>query len=209
MATGQCVVNGIGVNNAGLVGYGVDSEAGASVRMRTPQEFFLGVDDAAAFSFVYEGVTSIRGVASDAWITFRPYERFSNTVNLTNSIYEIFFTVPQWNVFSLDSRNLNPAVMRLQWKGTLNTPGGSRPFSQYIDFVGFDDVRPPTDLFDTSAHCQNASDYVVMTMMVPGSIQTADTNALKDSIRQNFIKFAQPLNVRPLQIGNMQVRERV
>lgn len=202
---GQCVVNGIGPNDAGLVGYGVDSEAGTTVQMRTPQQFFLGVDDAAAFSFVYEGVTLIRDVMADAWITSRPFERFSDTVNLTNSTYEIFFTSPQWNVFSIDSMNVNPAIMRLQWAGILNTPSGSSNFSQYVDFVGFADVQPGIDVFDMSAHCQGPSDYILLTMMVPGSIKTADTGMLTGSIRQNFINFARPLNVRPLQIGNVQV----
>lgn len=202
---GQCTASAIGPNNQGLAGYDIDSEAGLTVRMRTPNEFFLGVDDAAEFSFVYEGTTSVRGILSDAWITFRPFEKFNNVVNLTNATYEIFFTSPEWKSYSVDAMNANPAVVRLQWAGTLNFPGGSIPYSQYVDFVDFDDVQPSIDVFDMSALCQSASDYVVLTMMVPGNIQTVDIGMLKGSIRQNLINLAQPLNVRPLQIGNIQV----
>ena len=202
---GQCTASAIGPNNQGLAGYGIDSEAGLTVRMRTPKEFFLGVDDAAEFSFVYEGTTSVRGILSDAWITFRPFEKFNDVVNLTNATYEIFFTSPEWKSYSVDAMNANPAIVRLQWAGTLNFPEGSIPYSQYIDFVDFDDVPSSVDVFDMSALCQSASDYVVLTMMVPGNIQTVDIGMLKGSIRQNLINLAQPLNVRPLQIGNIQV----
>ena len=202
---GQCTVDAIGPNSQGPASYSMDSEAGLTVRMRTPNEFFLGVDDAAEFSFVYEGTTLIRRILSDAWITFRPFEKFSNTVNLTNATYEIFFTSPQWSSYSVDAKTTNPAILRLQWTGTLNYPRGSIPFSQYVDFVDFDDVQPAVDVYDMSTHCQSASDYVVLTMMVPGTIQTVDISMLKGSIRQNLINFAWPLNVRPLQIGNIQI----
>ena len=78
--------------------------------------FFCGNE----FNYSYEGVSNILGVDVDSWVSIRDFEQISDNVNLTDAIYEVFFTRPGWVYTTTHSANTDPVPWHIKVTGTLS-----------------------------------------------------------------------------------------
>ena len=180
------------------------SNVGESGRphLRSPSDFlFLN-----QYNYSYEGVTNVRGVDVDSWVSIRDFQQFPNT-NLTNGLYEIFFTRPGWRIFNTHSVITDPIPWRINISGTFNTLNTtdnstiSWTGSFLWDFFGGSGDEPNFDVFDTSV-CLPPSEYWIATMGIPGQENGLDLRQLRRAVRQSVSTYAQ---VQPLQVGSIEV----
>ena len=165
--------------------------------------FFLGSE----FNYSYEGVSNIRGVDVDSWVSVRDFERVADAVNLTNAIYEVFFTRPGW-VYSTDrSVNSDPVPWRTIISGTVSvlnmTSNSTFQFNGtfQMDYFDFSTDEPNYDAFDISL-CSEPEDYHTILLIIPGQEKGLDFGQLRRNIRTSVSNYT---GVKPLQIGNIQV----
>ena len=165
--------------------------------------FFLGNE----FNYSYEGVSNVRGVDVDSWVSVRDFERVASAINLTDAIYEVFFTRPGW-IYSTDrSINTDPVPWRIKVSGTvsfLNRTDNSTIMNSgdfQTDYFDFSTDEPSYDAFDISL-CSGPDDYHTVLMIIPGQEKGLDFGQLRRNIRTSISNYT---GVKPLQIGNIQV----
>ena len=165
--------------------------------------FFLGSE----FNYSYEGVSSIRGVDVDSWVSVRDFERVAGAVNLTDTVYEVFFTQPGRTYFTGRSVNTAPVPWRIKITGGVSilnsTDNSTVKFngSYQADFFDFSTEEPPYDAFDISS-CSAPDDFFTMILTIPGQERGIDFGQLRRNIRTSVSNYT---DLRPLQIGNIQV----
>ena len=153
-------------------------------------------------------MSNIRGVDVDSWVSVRDFEKVAEAVNLTDTIYEVFFTRPGWIYATDRSINTDPVPWRIKITGgvsirnstdnsTINVNGTFQ-----IDYFDFSTSEPNYDSFDISL-CSGPDEYHTVLMMIPGQEKGLDFGRLRRNIRTSVSNFT---GVRPLQIGNIQVR---
>ena len=173
-------------------------------RLASPRDLLLLTNE---FNYSYEGVSTVRGVEVESWISYREFEPLG-TVNLTDTLYEIFFTRPEWSIGTTSSpASSEPSLWQLKISGvitylndTFNTTQ-SEEFSSTFDFFGFSSGEPDLDEFDTSV-CVSASDYYIVILYIPTEGVDVDYSLLPRNVRSGLADFT---DVQPLQIGNIQV----
>ena len=93
------------------------------------------------FNYSYEGVTMIRGVPVEGWSSIREFESLRTRSNLTNGLYEIFFTRPGLQLNTVVSSSTDRALWRLKLSGSVNFnfngKSRTRNISVLNDFIGF------------------------------------------------------------------------
>ena len=165
--------------------------------------FFLGNE----FNYSYEGVSNIRGVDVDSWVSVRDFEKVAEAVNLTDTIYEVFFTRPGWIYATDRSVNNNPVPWRIKITGGVSvrnfTDNSTIKFKGVFetDFFDFSTDEPPYDAFDISS-CSAPEDFYTMVLILPGQERGIDFGQLRRNIRTSVTNYT---GLRPLQIGNIQV----
>ena len=166
--------------------------------------FFLGSE----FNYSYEGVSNIRGVDVDSWVSVRDFERLAAAVNLTNGVYEVFFTRPGW-IYSTDrSINSDPVPWRINIVGgmsILNMTDNSTfqvNGTFQLDYFDFSTDEPNYDAFDIVSLCAAPEDYHTILLIIPGQEKGIDFGQLRRNIRTSVSNYT---GVKPLQIGNIQV----
>ena len=172
-------------------------------QLRSPSDLFLQSNE---FNYSYEGVSNVRGVDVDSWVSIRDFEEFRPNNFLTDGLYEVFFTRPEWTVSTLNGNsNRDPIPWRLKVSGlfnfTFNGTNNATNFTAVYDLFGFSVEEPEFDIFDTSA-CFPPSEYHILTLSVPGNESGVDLSQLRRNVRLAIAAFAE---IPPLQIGNIQV----
>ena len=185
--------------------FDITTGEGDSLQLVSPNNFFfLGSE----FNYSYEGVSNIRGVDVDSWVSVRDFERVSPAVNLTNGIYEVFFTRPEWYYINGDAVNTDPLPWRVKFSGTVNflntSDNSTRMINQtfVLDFFAFSTDEPSYDAFDVSS-CSAPDDFYVLVMFIPKQGVDVNFGQLRRNIRGSVSNYT---GLRPLQIGNIQVR---
>ena len=165
--------------------------------------FFLGSE----FNYSYEGVSNIRGVDCDSWVSIRDFEQVAGAVNLSNATYEVFFTRPGWIYTTDRSINTDPVPWRIKLSGDVSFLNRSDNSTAKIsgtfqlDFFDFSADEPSYDSFDISL-CSGPEDYHTILMLIPSQGNVIDYGQLRRNIRTTVSKYT---GVKPLQIGNIQV----
>ena len=166
--------------------------------------FFLGNE----FNYSYEGVSRVRGVDVDSWVSVRDFERVTSSINLTDVIYEVFFTRPGVAYATDRSVNTGPVLWRIVITGTVNfgpfgnSSAGNVSLNPFVmDFFDFSTEEPPYDAFDISS-CSEPDDFYTMVMIIRGREESLDFGQLRRNIRTSVSNYT---GLRPLQIGNIQV----
>ena len=173
-------------------------------RLSSPSELFLLSNE---FNYSYEGVSTIRGVDVDSWISYREFETLRNS-NLTDATYEVFFTRPDWSFQSASSpASSTPIPWRVRLSGvstfmnsTTNLTESSN-FSSTFDLFGFNVGEPDLDVFDTSV-CINSSEYYILNILLRAVGSDVDFSLLRRNVRNGFAAYT---GMEMLQIGNIQV----
>ena len=175
-----------------------------TLRLVSPNNlFFLGSE----FNYSYEGVSNVRGVDVDSWVSVRDFEKVAGAINLTDTIYEVFFTRPGWVYSSDHSVNTDPVPWRSITTGTLtflnytDNSTVSLNATYELDFFDFSTEEPPFDVFDISS-CSAPDDYHTMVLILPSQEAGIDFGQLRRSVRTSVANYT---GLRPLQIGNIQV----
>ena len=171
-----------------------------SLQLVSPNNFFFLGNE---FNYSYEGVSNIRGVDVDSWISLRDVEKVAGAINYTDVVYEVFFTRPGW-VYTTDrSINTEPVPWRLKLSGVAQYSEyiGAANLSYEMDFFDFSTDEPPYDAFDISS-CSAPEDYYTMILIIPGQERGVDFGQLRRNIRTGVTNYT---GLRPLQIGNIQV----
>ena len=169
-------------------------------QLKSPNELFFQNNE---FNFTYEGVSNVRGVDVDSWVSIRDFQEFGPASSITNGLNEVFFTRPEWNVSTLNGYNEGPIPWRLAIRGmlTVNSTANATNFTAVYDIYSFSEQEPDFDIFDTSV-CYTPSEYHILTLAVPGNESGVDLRQFRRNIRLSVAGYAA---IPPLQVGNIQV----
>ena len=154
-----------------------------------------------ASNFVYEGLTTERGIDAEAWITFIPMEsgRQPNSTILNRTTL-IYFTAPGWKVpFGTPGQQI---PIHIHSKGIFKPNETAEfPFSVQSSLFDFDLSEPDYDVFDASL-CFGPSNSTELMFTLPGVINGTNLASLRSYIRKALSKFTSaPLS----QFGGIQV----
>ena len=175
-------------------------------QLRSPTDFFrLGT----GYNFSYEGVTSIRGIEADAWISIRdsfPLSVANNT--LDNATVEVFYSRPGWTSRSLYSTSSDPIPLAINLTGIIVNRScddemceNAMEFSAFYNIFDFSSQEPDFDVFDTS-FCSTPGEYDILSLIIPGQEGGMDLSQLRRSVRLGLTGWA---GIPALQVSNIQV----
>ena len=164
-----------------------------------------------ASSYVYEGVSRLRDVDTESWITLIDRQVFSNRTVFTDGYVQVYYTHPNWSISSsLNSRS----NMSVPWQyfvsgtythrldnGTLVTYNGTNAYH----VLEFQTVELDFDVFDVSI-CFGLGQYSRFRLTLPlpagTSLASVDQTLLKSKVR---MALSQAVNVPASRIGGIHV----
>lgn len=158
-------------------------------------------------NYTYEGVTTIRGVGVDSWITVFERMNFSYGAYMTNGVFEVFFTRPEYTVGTDRSPGGVAVPWRLNARGLLNTVNAtnnvtmSKNVSYIIDFSDFSANEPPYDAFDVSV-CFSGDETHTVLLIFNTSRVGIDFNTFRTNLRASIVAATK---IKPLQVNNIHV----
>ena len=157
------------------------------------------------FNYSYEGVSTIRGVEVDSWVSIRDFEALPGNANLTNAVYEVFFTRPGVTVVNEHSVTTTPVLLRAKLSGDfyalVNNSVASFTRSLQYDFFDISTQEPPYDAYDVSS-CYDVEDVVSVTLRIPGQLTRFDLGDLRENIRVAISNYT---GILPLQVAGVNV----
>lgn len=164
------------------------------------------------FDYSYEGVTTVRGVEVDAWISVRNVHQFESG-NLTDAVFEFFFTRPDYTVSTDRSSGEVSIPWRITIRGTASytltnftantTELVNREVDAVIDFFDFSSMEPPYDAYDVSL-CSSEDETHTMVFAFNTSQAGIDFGRFRSNLRAAVV---QATGIKPLQVNNIQVRQ--
>lgn len=176
-------------------------DEGGNPQLRPPNQlfFFRGLN------YTYKGVSTVRGVEVDSWIATSEFIVLSPVLNITNGIYEVFFTRPGYTV----STDRSPGESMVPWRvivtGTYyldddgNITSGNSSFE--LDYFDFSASEPPYDSFDVSV-CASAEESHTVVFVFETPVIGIDFSIFRTNIRKSIV---QATKLKPLQVNNIQV----
>ena len=201
---GTCSVQPLDENNT--IFDSVQDQSG-QLHLRNVSRFFLlGSPD----QFVYEGVTTIRGMMVDVWQSYRDQQIIYGG-NFTNIIYLVYMTRPGMNTDSTFGSTADPVLVQTKFSAILNLAVNGTVISTNLSSVssvfGMSPSEPPLDAFETLP-CFSPSDYRMVQFRLPANIGPANQELFRSNIRSAFIKYASSIGmnfVSPLQVNTIRV----
>ena len=163
------------------------------------------------FNYSYEGVTTVRGVEVDSWLSVREFERLGFGLNFTDAVLEFYFTRPGWKIASQIDVSETPIPWGASFRGVISYYNTSSNMTESLnitgenDILGFTTEEPLFDIYDTSI-CIEPTEYVILTMFFAGHETGMDFGQLRRAIRSAIVDYT---GITPLQVGNIQVGSRV
>ena len=161
------------------------------------------------FNYSYEGVSTIRGVEVDSWVSVRDFEALPGNVNLTNAVYEVFFTRPGVTVVNEHAFTTTPVLLRVKLSGDfyalVNNSVANFTQSLQYDFFDISTQEPPYDAYDVSS-CYAVEDVVSLSLRIPGQLTGFDLGDLRENIRVAISNYT---GISQLQVAGVNVCLRV
>ena len=166
---------------------------------------------AQQFPYAYEGVTNVRGVDVDAWISRQPLKSLqlaTGVLEVRNGTWEIFFTRPGWRITGDRTASTDPVLWRVNLSGDLlfiNAKDNSTTsgfISALLDIFDFSSEEPDFDVFDVST-CFSPSEYHVLSLAVPEHVNGLNFRQLRRNLQSAIVNYSK---IQLLQVGNIQVR---
>jgi len=142
----------------------------------------------------------------DAWISIRDFQQI-NRANLTDGLYELFFTRPGWTISNELTAETDPIPWRAKLTGVISfidptdNSTATMNMSNVFDLFGYSSDEPSFDVFDTSL-CFPPSEYVILTIIIPGNENGLDLRRLRKAVRLSVSDYT---GVQPLQVGSIEV----
>ena len=152
-------------------------------------------------------MTKVRGIDADSWVSVRDFERISGNSNISNAVYEVFFSRPGWVLVNGHSVSTDPAPLRTIISGDfsyVNRTDGSivtKTMSFQYDLFDFSSEEPPYDAFDISS-CSEHDDLVSIVFIIPGQLSGINVGSFRENVRASISNYT---GVSPLQISSINV----
>ena len=201
---GYCSISPISVIN----GTAVTEDPDGTLHLQGLKEHFLIRNES---DYTYEGVSRLRDVDTESWISLRDRQVFNNRSILTDGYIQVYYTQSTWSVVSSFDSNSNKSV---PWEyivsgtfsyqldnGTWVTFNGTSAYH----VLEFQTVEPDFDVFDTSI-CFGVDQYSLLRLTLPlpaGTLLTSlDHTQLKSKVR---MALSQAVNIPATRIGGIHV----
>ena len=187
--------------------YDVVTRSNGTFEMRSPTSFLrLGT----GYNFSYEGVTTVRGIEADVWISIRDSFPLNLNATLENGTVELFYSRPGWYASSLFSNTSDPVPLAINITGMLVLQScgdgmmcnDTQKFSAFYNIYDFSSDEPDFDVFDTS-FCAVPGEYNILPLIIPGHEFGMELGQLRKSIRTGLTLWA---DIPALQVADIQVR---
>lgn len=193
----SCSILPINATDSSSVEIGIDGK----LHLQTIKNHFFQKDK---YKYVYEGVSQVRRVDTESWISLRDHEVFNDIGVLTNGYLEVFYTLPSWNIFSGLNKTTNiPVPWRFVIAG--QKANSSTYFIVTKEVLEFRVVEPNFDVFDASV-CFSFDQYTVLRLILPlpnyVSYSSMDHSLLRSRVR---ISICQAVNISASRIGAINV----
>ena len=197
---GNCSINAIKPEGS----FDITVNNGRAALVSPAQLFYFNNSE-----FSYEGVSTVRGVEVDSWISYIDFRELRSGANLSDALYEVFFTRPEWEVGTHSSLPTSESSLwRSKFTGTITYVNEStnntetRRVTSTYDLFAFNRGEPDQDVFDTSV-CVNSSQYYIVGLFIPVTGVQVDFAKLPQNLRTAVKGFTK---VTALQVGNIQVQ---
>lgn len=199
---GSCTIIPINATNSLSTEVGDDG----MVHLQSVKNHFLRQDE---YNYTYEGVSQVRRVDVESWISLRSREVFNNYSVLTDGYVQVFYTLPTWNIVYGDNKTTNTSV---PWRfviagnfSLLSQEDNSTYFPIIDEVLEFRTEEPNFDVFDVSV-CFSVDQYTILWLMLPlpdGVTYTSlDHSLLRTRVRS---ALSQAANVSASKLGGIDV----
>ena len=172
------------------------------------REHFIRENDS---SYVYEGVSRLRDVDTESWISLIDHRVFNNRTIFTDGYVQVYYTHPNWSV----SSSLNSySNMSVPWQyvvsGTYTYQSDNGTWVTYnstneYHVLEFQTMEPDFDVFDVSI-CFGLGQYSRFRLTLPlpagTSLASVDQTLLKSNVRE---ALSQAVNIPASRIGSIHV----
>ncbi len=175
----------------------LDEEGNAN--LISPRTIFFQHKD---LNYSYEGVSTVRGVEVDSWIASPDFFQFNAVSNITNGVFEIFFTRPGYNITTDRSAGASVVLWRIIVSGEVsNAIIGSVNVSYEMDFFDFSTSEPPYDVFDVSV-CFDPEESHTLLLLFEVPRLGIDFSTFRTNLRASLVNAT---GLRPVQVNNIRV----
>lgn len=177
------------------------------LHLQTIKNHFLREDD---FNYTYEGVSKVRRVDVESWISLRDRQVFNNYSVLTDGYVQVFYTQPNWSIVYAINRTTN---MSVPWRfviagnfSLLSQEANSTYFVITDEVLEFKTEEPADfDVFDVSV-CFSPDQYTILqlTLPLPEGINysSLDHTLLRSKVR---LALSQAVNISTSRLGGINV----
>ena len=201
---GSCSIGPISIDNSTAVAEDPDG----TLHLQGLKEHFLSRN---ASDYSYEGMSRLRDVDTESWISLRDRLVFSNQTILTDGYIQVYYTQSTWSVASSFDSQSNKSVpweyivagtfSRQLDNGTWMTYNGTNAYH----VLEFQTVEPDFDVFDASI-CFGVDQYSFLRLTLPlptGTLLTSlDHTQLKSKVR---MALSQAVSIPASRIGGIHV----
>ena len=190
----------------------VAEDTDGTLHLEGLKEHFLRRDTS---DYSYEGVSQLRDVDTESWISLRSNQRLNNRSIFIDGYIQVYYTQNTWSVASSFDSSSNSSVpweyivagafsYRLD-NGTWITTNGTNVYH----VLEFQTVEPDFDVFDASI-CFGVDQYSFLSLILPlpaGTLLTSlDHTQLKSKVR---MALSQAVNIPASRIGGIHVSSSV
>lgn len=202
--TGNCSVTSL--SNVTRFLFEAERSESGELQLESPNQLFFLNNE---FNFSYEGVSKVRGVDVDSWVSFGDSTSVGVTGNnITDATIEVFFTQPGYTVVTDRSESSDPVPWRLIVRGMISARNFSNPtqtitlnVSVESDVYDFSASEHSYDVFDVS-QCFNYDQYHTLVLLFETPRVGIDFGTFRSNLRSEIMKLT---NLKPLQVNNIHV----
>ena len=201
---GSCSISPVNVTYSSAVAM----YSNGTLHLEGLREHFIRENDS---SYVYEGVSQLRDVDTESWISLIDRQVFNNRTILTDGYIQLYYTHPNWSV----SSSLNSySNMSVPWQyvvsGTYTHRLGNGTWVTYngtneYHVLEFQTVEPDFDVFDVSI-CfglgRHSQFWLTLPLPAGTSLASIDHTLLKSRVRT---ALSQAVNIPASRIGSLYV----
>ena len=199
---GSCTIVSINAINSAASEVGNDG----AVHLQSIKNHFLRQE---GYNYTYEGISRVRNVDTESWISLRDREVFNNYSVLTDGYIQVFYKLPSWSITYGYNRTTNTSV---PWRFVIagNFSLLSQEENATYHFITYEVLEsrteePDFDLFDVSV-CYSIDQYTTLQLALPlpNSVNytSIDHSLLRSRVRSAFALAA---NVSASRFGGINV----
>ena len=199
---GSCDIIPINATNSIATEVGDDN----MIHLQAIKNHFQRQDE---YNYTYEGVSQVRRVDAESWISLRDGEVFNNRTVLTDGYVQVYYTLPTWNITYGNNRTTN---MSVPWRFVIegNFSSLSQEFNTtYLviteEVMEFRIEEPNFDVFDVSI-CFSIDQYTILRLVLPlpegVGYTSLDHSLLRTKVRSTLAVAA---NISASRLGGIDV----